>query len=110
MKKFRQEFEGLRVALLVDRMAKSSQVATLAERRYVAGQLNSAPHCRRCLALPALSHCHAWLLCLLFSVILSPNSNLSLPPLSPSHLRTTPLLTIRYTFHANAPHLAYYLL
>lgn len=33
MKKFRQEFEQLRVALLIDRMAKSSQVANLADRR-----------------------------------------------------------------------------
>lgn len=33
MKRFRQEFEQLRVALLIDRMAKSTQVAGLAERR-----------------------------------------------------------------------------
>ena len=33
MKRFRSEFEALRVALLVDRMAKSSTVAGLAERR-----------------------------------------------------------------------------
>jgi len=33
MKKFRDEFEQLRVALLIDRMAKSSQVANLAQRR-----------------------------------------------------------------------------
>lgn len=34
MKTFRQEFEQLRVALLVDRMAKSTQVASLADRRH----------------------------------------------------------------------------
>lgn len=33
MTRFRQEFEQLRVALLIDRMAKSSQVANLADRR-----------------------------------------------------------------------------
>jgi hypothetical protein len=33
MKSFRKEFEDLRVALLVDRMAKASQVATLTQRR-----------------------------------------------------------------------------
>jgi hypothetical protein len=33
MKKFRTEFESLRVGLLIDRMAKSGQVASLAERR-----------------------------------------------------------------------------
>jgi hypothetical protein len=33
MKKFRQEFEQLRVALLIDRMAKSTQIANLADRR-----------------------------------------------------------------------------
>lgn len=33
MKKFRSEFESLRVGLLIDRMAKSGQVASLAERR-----------------------------------------------------------------------------
>ena len=33
MRRFRQEFEQLRVALLIDRMAKSTQVAGLAERR-----------------------------------------------------------------------------
>ena len=33
MKRFRSEFEALRVALLVDRMSKSSTVAALAERR-----------------------------------------------------------------------------
>jgi len=33
MKKFRGEFESLRVGLLIDRMAKSSQVSSLAERR-----------------------------------------------------------------------------
>jgi RhoGEF domain len=33
MKRFRGEFEQLRVALLIDRMAKSSQVANLADRR-----------------------------------------------------------------------------
>jgi chromosome segregation ATPase len=38
MKRFRAEFEQLRVALLVDRMAKSSQVAALADRRCVVTQ------------------------------------------------------------------------
>jgi predicted carbohydrate-binding protein with CBM5 and CBM33 domain len=33
MAKFRGEFEQLRVALLLDRMAKSTQVANLTERR-----------------------------------------------------------------------------
>jgi peptidoglycan hydrolase CwlO-like protein len=33
MKRFRGEFEALRVSLLVDRMSKSSTVAGLAERR-----------------------------------------------------------------------------
>lgn len=33
MARFRQEFEQLRVSLLIDRMAKSSQVANLSERR-----------------------------------------------------------------------------
>ena len=33
MKKFRDEFESLRVGLLMDRMAKSQQVANLSERR-----------------------------------------------------------------------------
>lgn len=34
MKSFRQEFEALRVQLLIDRMAKSTQVANLADRRH----------------------------------------------------------------------------
>lgn len=57
IKKFRQEFEQLRVALLIDRMAKSTQVANLADRRHrlakevgCCGRTAVMMICARCLA------------------------------------------------------------